>query len=40
MHIIRFQLTPAQRAELPLGVGANLMAVATTLDHISAKAAR
>lgn len=36
MHIIRFRITPAQRAELPAGVSAWLLPAQLAWDRISA----
>lgn len=40
LHIIRFGLTPAQRAELPVGVGTWLMPTQMAMDRITAEAQR
>ena len=38
MHLIRFGLTPAPRAELPVGVGTWLMPTAMAMDRAQADA--
>jgi len=40
MHLIRFGLTPAQRAELPVEVGTWLMPTAMAMDRAQAEASK